>query len=494
MERSSGILLHITSLPSKYGIGNLGKEAYAFVDFLKQAGQKYWQILPLCPPGYGDSPYQGFSTFAGNPYLIDPEELVEKGWLARKTLESVQWSQRDDQVDFRQMYDERLHMLQAAFSVFHENEPADFQAFVEQEAAWLPEYALFMAIKAHFDDRPWLEWPADIRLHQPQALAYYRELLSLDVQFHCFLQYAFHEQWQKLRAYAHENGVKIIGDVPIYVPLDSADVWAHPENFQLGRTRRPKCVAGCPPDGFSKNGQYWGNPIYDWERMEQSGFSWWLQRIGAAGRNYDVVRIDHFRGLESYYSIPAGSTTAAGGHWKKGPDRDFIHAMQQALGSGNIIAEDLGYLTPEVKAMLAESGYPGMKIMQFAFDSREPGNYLPYTYPRNSVVYTGTRDNVTAEGWRQSASAEDVAYACRYLRCAPEDLTEAMICACLSCVSDMAVIPLADWLHLDAEARINTPSTQGANWQWRLGSPMPGSLAAHIAQLTALYERTPCGE
>ena len=494
MERSSGILLHITSLPSKYGIGNLGKEAYAFVDFLKQAGQKYWQILPLCPPGYGDSPYQGFSTFAGNPYLIDPEQLVERGWLRQEVLDSVEGSQQDDQVDFRKMYDERLHMLQAAFHGFREDMPADFAAFAEQEASWLPEYALFMAIKAHFDDRPWLEWPADIRLHQPQALAYYRELLSLDVQFHCFLQYVFHEQWQKLRAYAHENGVKIIGDVPIYVPLDSADVWAHPENFQLGRTRRPKCVAGCPPDGFSKNGQYWGNPIYDWERMEQSGFSWWLQRIGAAGRNYDVVRIDHFRGFESCYSIPAGNKTAAGGHWEKGPDRDFIHAMHEALGEGGIIAEDLGYLTPEVKAMLAESGYPGMKIMQFAFDSRESGNYLPHTYPRNSVVYTGTHDNVTTEGWRTNASPEDVAYACRYLRCKPEDLTEAMICACLASVSDMAIIPLADWLHLGSEARINTPSTQGANWQWRLGSPMPGSLAAHIAQLTALYERTPCGE
>ena len=261
MERSSGILLHITSLPSKYGIGNLGKEAYAFVDFLKQAGQKYWQILPLCPPGYGDSPYQGFSTFAGNPYLIDPEQLVECGWLRQEVLDSVEWSQRDDQVDFRKMYDERLHMLQAAFHGFREDVPADFAAFTEQEASWLPEYALFMAIKVHFDDRPWLEWPADIRLHQPQALAHYRELLALDVQFHCFLQYVFHEQWHKLRAYAHENGVKIIGDVPIYVPLDSADVWAHPENLQLGRTRRAKCVAGCPPDGFSKNGQDWGNPL-----------------------------------------------------------------------------------------------------------------------------------------------------------------------------------------------------------------------------------------
>ena len=363
MERSSGILLHITSLPSKYGIGNLGKEAYAFVDFLKQAGQKYWQILPLCPPGYGDSPYQGFSTFAGNPYLIDPEELVEKGWLARKTLESVQWSQRDDQVDFRQMYDERLHMLQAAFSGFHENEPADFQAFVEQEAAWLPEYALFMAIKAHFNDRPWLEWPADIRLHQPQAIAQYRESLQIDVRFHCFLQYVFHKQWQNLRAYAHENGVQIIGDVPIYVPLDSADVWAHPENFQLGRTRRPRCVAGCPPDGFSKNGQYWGNPIYDWERMEQDGFSWWLQRIGAAGRNYDVVRIDHFRGIESYWSIPAVNKTARNGRWVKGPGLKLVRAIQKAYPDISFIAEDLGFLTPEVLQLVLDSGWPGMKVL-----------------------------------------------------------------------------------------------------------------------------------
>ena len=343
MERSSGILLHITSLPSKYGIGNLGKEAYAFVDFLKQAGQKYWQILPLCPPGYGDSPYQGFSTFAGNPYLIDPEQLVECGWLRQEVLDSVEWSQQDDQVDFRKMYDERLHMLQAAFHGFREDVPADFAAFTEQEASWLPEYALFMAIKAHFDDRPWLEWPADIRLHQPQALAHYRELLALDVQFHCFLQYVFHEQWQKLRAYAHENGVKIIGDVPIYVPLDSADVWAHPENFQLGRTRRPKCVAGCPPDGFSKNGQYWGNPIYDWERMEQSGFSWWLQRIGAAGRNYDVVRIDHFRGIESYWSIPAVNKTARKGHWVKGPGMKLVGAIQKEYPDIAFIAEDLGF-------------------------------------------------------------------------------------------------------------------------------------------------------
>lgn len=481
MERSSGILLHITSLPSKYGIGNLGKEAYAFVDFLKQAGQKYWQILPLCPPGYGDSPYQGFSTFAGNPYLIDPEELVEKGWLARKTLESVQWSQRDDQVDFRQMYDERLHMLQAAFSGFHENEPADFQAFVEQEAAWLPEYALFMAIKAHFDDRPWLEWPADIRLHQPQAIAQYRESLQIDVRFHCFLQYVFHKQWQNLRAYAHENGVQIIGDVPIYVPLDSADVWAHPENFQLGRTRRPRCVAGCPPDGFSKNGQYWGNPIYDWERMEQDGFSWWLQRIGAAGRNYDVVRIDHFRGIESYWSIPAVNKTARNGRWVKGPGLKLVRAIQKAYPDISFIAEDLGFLTPEVLQLVLDSGWPGMKVLEFAFDPREPSNYLPHKYGENCICYTGTHDNETLSQWCGKISPESDAYAREYLGITKEDdLAQAIIEAGAKSKAALFVAQMQDYLGLGGEARMNEPGTlKVENWRWRM---LPGQADAQLAQ------------
>ena len=434
MERSSGILLHITSLPSKYGIGNLGKEAYAFVDFLKQAGQKYWQILPLCPPGYGDSPYQGF----------------------------------------RQMYDERLHMLQAAFSGFHENEPEDFRAFVEQEAAWLPEYALFMAIKAHFDDRPWLEWPADIRLHQPQAIAQYRESLQIDVRFHCFLQYVFHKQWQNLRAYAHENGVQIIGDVPIYVPLDSADVWAHPENFQLGRTRRPRYVAGCPPDGFSKNGQYWGNPIYDWERMEQDGFSWWLQRIGAAGRNYDVVRIDHFRGIESYWSIPAVNKTARNGRW-------VIDAMHKALGEGGIIAEDLGFLTPEVLQLVLDSGWPGMKVLEFAFDPREPSNYLPHKYGENCICYTGTHDNETLYQWCGKISPESDAYAREYLGITKEDdLAQAIIEAGAKSKAALFVAQMQDYLGLGGEARMNEPGTlKVENWRWRM---LPGQADAQLAQ------------
>ena len=324
---------------------------------------------------------------------------------------------------------------------------------------------------------------------KPEAIAAAKQRLAGAVDYYKAVQFFFYTQWNALKAYANGKGVRLVGDIPIYVSPDSSDLWTHPELFQTDGQMHLTQVAGCPPDAFAADGQLWGNPLYDWPTHKATGFAWWKQRMKHATSIYDVVRIDHFRGFESYYSIPAGNKTAAGGHWEKGPDLDFINAMHENLGEGGIIAEDLGYLTPEVKAMLSASGYPGMKIMQFAFDSRESGNYLPHTYHRNSVVYTGTHDNVTAEGWRTNASAEDVAYACRYLRCQPEELTEAMICACLASVSDTAVIPLADWLHLGSEARINTPSTQGSNWQWRLACPLPEALAGHIAQLTVLYER-----
>ena len=491
--RASGIILHITSLPSPHGVGTLGREAREFADFLRKAGQKYWQILPLGPTGYGDSPYQTDSAFAGNPYLIDLEQLITDGLLTREEVDAVSFGSDPAQTDYGALYAGRFDLLRRACERGWDKERENVDAFYRENESWLRSYALYTAAKRHFGMRPWIEWEdEDLRLRRSEeVLRRYEELFAEDIRFCIFTQYLFFRQWNALRAYIREQGIRIIGDVPIYVPLDSADVWAEGEYFQLDDQCRPTEVAGVPPDYFTADGQLWGNPLYDWPRHEAEDFRWWKQRIKHATSIYDVVRIDHFRGFESYYSIPAGNKTAAGGHWEKGPDRAFIDAMHKALGEGGIIAEDLGYLTPEVKAMLAASGYPGMKIMQFAFDSREPGNYLPYTYPRNSVVYTGTHDNVTAEGWRQSASAEDVAYACRYLRCAPEDLTEAMICACLSCVSDMAVIPLADWLHLDAEARINTPSTQGANWQWRLTQPLTPALSAHIAELTTLYHRVP---
>ena len=488
--RKSGILLHISSLPSDYGIGKMGSAAYAFADFLVDAGVQVWQILPLSPTSYGDSPYQSFSVYAGNPYFIDYEQLEQEGLLTRVDYAGLIWDEDPRRVDYAHIYQYCYDVLHKAYTRFDQSD-ADYQSFCRQQEAWLPEYALFMALKNANGGKPWYLWEKPLAMHEPDAIATAKKLYQDDIAFYCVMQYWFHKQWYKLKHYCNKRGITIVGDIPIYVAYDSVEVWSQPELFQLDDDHVPTAVAGCPPDVFSPSGQLWGNPLYDWPRHEAEGFRWWKQRIKHATSIYDVVRIDHFRGFESYYSIPAGNKTAAGGHWEKGPDRAFVDAMHKALGEGGIIAEDLGYLTPEVKAMLAASGYPGMKIMQFAFDSREPGNYLPYTYPRNSVVYTGTHDNVTAEGWRQSASAEDVAYACRYLRCAPEDLTEAMICACLSCVSDMAVIPLADWLHLDAEARINTPSTQGANWQWRLTQPLTPALSAHIAELTALYHRVP---
>ena len=486
--RASGILMPVFSLPGPFGIGTLGSEATAFVDFLAEAKQTYWQILPIGPTGYGDSPYQSFSAFAGNPYFIDFRLLAADGYL---TAEEIPAAQPVNTVDYGALYNQRPVLLKkAADRLLAAPSPA-YEAFCAAQSFWLEDYALFMAVKAEQGQAGLAGWPDALRCREPEAIAAAKARLADQICYHKAVQFFFYTQWNALKAYANRKGVLLVGDIPIYVSPDSSDLWTHPELFQTDGQMHLTHVAGCPPDAFAADGQLWGNPLYDWPAHKATGFDWWKRRMKHATSIYDVVRIDHFRGFESYYSIPAGSTTAAGGHWEKGPDRDFIHAMQQTLGGGNIIAEDLGFLTPEVKAMLAESGYPGMKIMQFAFDSRESGNYLPHTYPRNSVVYTGTHDNVTTEGWRSNASAEDVAYACRYLRCTPETLTEGMICACLASVSDTAIIPLADWLHLGSEARINTPSTQGANWHWRLAQPLPAALAGHIGELTTLYERVP---
>ena len=486
--RASGILMPVFSLPGPFGIGTLGSEATAFVDFLAETKQTYWQILPIGPTGYGDSPYQSFSAFAGNPYFIDFRLLAADGYL---TAEELPAAQPVDTIDYGALYNQRPVLLKKAVDRLLAAPSPAYEAFCAAQSFWLEDYALFMAVKAEQGQAGLADWPDALRCREPEAIAAAKARLADQISYHKAVQFFFYTQWNALKAYANRKGVLLVGDIPIYVSPDSSDLWTHPELFQTDGQMHLTHVAGCPPDAFAADGQLWGNPLYDWPTHKVSGFGWWKQRMKHATSIYDVVRIDHFRGFESYYSIPAGSTTAAGGHWEKGPDRDFIHAMQQTLGGGNIIAEDLGYLTPEVKAMLTESGYPGMKIMQFAFDSRESGNYLPHTYPRNSVVYTGTHDNVTTEGWRSNASAEDVAYACRYLRCTPETLTEGMICACLASVSDTAIIPLADWLHLGSEARINTPSTQGANWRWRLTQPLPAALAGHIAELTTLYERVP---
>ena len=490
--RKSGILMHISSLPGPYGVGSMGKTAYDFVDFLVAAGQAFWQILPLNPTGFGDSPYQSFSTFAGNHYLIDLDTLAAEGLLLPEELEGVNWGSREDRVDFGRLYTERARLLRLAHSRFEETD--EYKTFVQDNSLWLEDYALFMAIKERFHGRDWQNWSVSLLMRLPPVMEAYREDLKDSIRFQYFLQYKFACQWRSLRRYANERGIRIIGDVPIYVPLDSADVWANPELFQLDASRRPRLVAGCPPDGFSADGQLWGNPIYDWERMKQERYHWWIRRMKAAARMYDVVRFDHFRGFESYWAIPAGDKTAAGGSWMKGPGMDFVGAIRNALPELPIIAEDLGFVTPEVKQLLSDSGYPGMKVMEFAFDTREPSarDYLPHRYPVNSVVYSGTHDNLTLQQWFDEADPADVRAAYEYLGLnEQEGPIWGMIRGAMGSVSKLCIIQMQDYLGIGAEGRMNHPGTlTSANWTWRAkpGFATP-ELAEKIRTITARYDR-----
>ena len=491
MNRSSGILMPISSLPSRYGIGTLGREAYAFADFLHAAGQKYWQLLPLGPTSYGDSPYQSFSTFAGNPYFIDLELLVEDSLLSREDLDGRNWGTNSRYVDYGKIYESRFDVLKIAFRNGYERDRKAVESFA-RENAWLPNYALYMAVKKHFGMKSWLDWPdEDIRLRKKAALERYRNELSEDVAFFSYLQYLFFRQWQALRDYIHSLGIKVIGDLPIYVAMDSADVWAEPEFFQLGEGNIPTEVSGVPPDYFSADGQLWGNPLYDYDRMRVDGFGWWIRRMEGAGRLFDVVRIDHFRGLESYWAVPYGSTTAKNGRWRKGPGMDLVGVLTGWFRGMDIIAEDLGYMTPEVIQLLKDSGLPGMKVLEFAFDSREPSDYLPHTYPRNCVCYVGTHDNETVMQWREQADKNDVTYARKYLGLnEAEGFNWGIIRGGMSSVADTFVTQMQDYLGLGAEGRMNTPGTDKGNWQWRmlLGEATP-SLAKKIRQYTKMYGR-----
>ena len=490
--RKSGILMHISSLPGAYGVGSMGKSAYDFVDFLVAAGQSYWQILPLNPTGYGDSPYQSFSTFAGNHYLIDLDLLVSQGLLLPEELEGIHWGSDESRVDFGLQYTERTRLLKLAHSRFEETEA--YRQFVLDNSLWLEDYALFMAIKEHFRGRDWQNWSVSLLMRLRPVMEAYREELQDTIRFQYFLQYEFFRQWRALRSYANEKGIKIIGDVPIYVPLDSADVWSNPELFQLDPSRRPTVVAGCPPDSFSADGQLWGNPIYDWQRHHAEGYHWWIRRMKAAAKMYDVVRFDHFRGFESYWAIPAGAKTAAAGQWCKGPGMEFVGAIKRALPELDIIAEDLGFVTPEVKQLLLDSGYPGMKVMEFAFDTREPSarDYLPHRHIENSVVYSGTHDNLTLKQWFDEADAEDVRAAWDYLGLNDrEGPVWGMIRGAMGSVSKLCIIQMQDYLGLGIEGRMNHPGTlTTANWTWRA---RPGfdsqQLAKKIRTLTERYDR-----
>ena len=496
--RSSGVLMHISSLPSPYGIGTMGKEARKFADFLEKSGQKYWQILPICPTSYGDSPYQSFSSFAGNPYFIDLEYLCKEKLLKKAECESFPWGKKADKVDYGVMYESRYKLLKIAFERFLRAEPDDFEAFCEKEADWLSDYALFMAVKDRFDGVAWNEWAEDIRLRWSNAMDYYRRELYYEIEFYSYLQFVFMKQWKKLKNYANINGIEIIGDIPIYVAFDSADAWANPELFQFDAENLPTAVAGCPPDGFSADGQLWGNPLYRWDYHRETGFDWWIRRIAYCSELYDVVRIDHFRGFDEYYSIPYGDTTARNGHWEKGPGIALFEAAKNRLGELNIIAEDLGYITDSVKKLVADSGFPGMKVLEFAFDSREKSDYLPYTYEKNSVVYTGTHDNETIAGWYAGLDKSDLKMCTDYMnidRIPGKEYHWDFIRLAMLSVSDLCVIPIQDYLGLDNRARINHPSTLGTNWRWRLAKgQLSASLLKEIREMTRISGRLQNGE
>lgn len=474
MKRTAGILLPISSLPSRHGIGCFSKSAYHFVDWLKEAGQTFWQILPLGPTGYGDSPYQSFSTFAGNPYFISLDTLVSEGLLAADECDSTDFGYREDDIDYKKLYDNRYPLLRKAYQRSHIADDPTYRRFAEENAWWLSDYALFMAVKNHLGGIPWQEWPRDICLRTPSAMESWRSRLQDEIGFQQFMQFKFHTQWHALKDYANTNGIRIIGDLPIYVAMDSADVWAGPELFQLDENRVPLAVAGCPPDGFSAAGQLWGNPLYRWDHHRETGYAWWLSRLEYCFRLYDVVRIDHFRGFDEYFSIPYGADSAVGGHWEKGPGIDLFRCLKEQMGKPEVIAEDLGYVTDSVRRLVADTGFPGMKVLEFAFDSRDTGSasdYLPHNYPENSVAYTGTHDNETIAGWFTSITENERTMARNYLcdRYTPEnELYRSFIALVMRSKAATCIIPMQDYMGLDNRCRLNRPSSVGTNWRWRL--------------------------
>ena len=489
--RTSGILMHISSLPSPYGIGTMGKEARKFVDFLDKAGQTYWQILPICPTSYGDSPYQSFSSFAGNPYFIDLDYLCKDKLLTKKECLSYEWGNNPEFIEYGTLYESRFRLLKKAYQRFKKALPDDFAGFCEKNSDWLEDYALFMALKDANGGIAWFEWDKDLKLRKPAAIAAAKEELAEDIEFWKMLQYLFFKQWTELKAYANEKGIQIIGDVPIYVAGDSADVWANPGQFYLDENLDPIDVSGCPPDAFSDDGQLWGNPLFRWDAMKKDGYTWWTKRIKAMSELYDVVRIDHFRGFDSYYAIPAKDKTARNGEWREGPGMDLFNTLEKKLGKLNIIVEDLGYLTPSVKQLLKDTGFPGMKLIQFAFDSREESDYLPHTYPKNCVVYTGTHDNDTIMGWFKTAPKESIKYAKEYLRLSKEEgYNWGTMKAVWGCVGDMAIVPMQDILGIGSEGRMNTPSTLGMNWKWRaVDGQITSALAKKVCKNMEIYCR-----
>lgn len=490
-ERSSGILMHISSLPGEYGIGDFGREAYNFVDFLVEAKQKNWQVLPLGITGYGDSPYQSFSAFAGNPYFIDLNEFIEKGYLTKDEINSFDLGRDPSRVEYGLLYKNKMSLLKIAYGRAKKHIKRDLYYFYMDNIDWLREFALFMAIKEYHNNRAWMLWNDKYKEIDSKEVQNFEKQSEDSIYFWIFTQYFFMEQWNRLKKYANKNGINIIGDLPIYVAEDSSDVWANPELFNLDKDLVPITVSGCPPDAFSKKGQLWGNPIYDWTAMENDEYSWWIRRFEHSFKLFDVLRIDHFRGFESYWEVEYGAEDAVDGRWTKGPGIKLFRKLKSELGELDIIAEDLGFLTEDVKRLLEESGFPGMKVLQFAFDSREESDYLPHNYNKNCVVYTGTHDNSTVVGWYSSADKEDVNYATKYLKLdSKEGVNWGFIRGAWSSTAYLAITTMQDILGLDDTARMNIPSTVGGNWSWRMKkSDITDGIIKRLKDMTRIYRR-----
>ena len=488
LDRSSGILMPLSSLPSPYGIGTMGKAAFQFVDFLASAGQKYWQLLPLGPTSFGDSPYQSFSSFAGNPYFVDLDLLIKDKLLKPAEVKNRDWGEREDRVDYGKIYENRFAVLRLAYERGAERYEEEIAAFRQENGWWLENYALFMAIKASQGMKAWSEWPEELRLREDAAMEKARKELRQDVEFYIFVQFLFYRQWEALRDYAHDKGIRFIGDIPIYVALDSADVWSEPHFFQLDEKNIPKEVAGVPPDAFTEDGQLWGNPLYDYDAMKKDGYGWWIRRIDGAKKLYDVIRIDQFRGFESYWAVPYGDETAKNGHWKPGPGMGLVGVLTSWFRDLSFIAEDLGYSTPEVRKLLADSGLPGMKILEFAFDAHGDSAYLPHNCEENSSCYIGTHDNETVQGWLKWADKPSLRFAERYMHITPDEgWNWGMIRSGMATPSRLFVVQMQDLLELGADARMNSPGTSVGNWQWRM---LPGAADKALAKKLKLYTKT----
>ncbi len=492
LSRGAGLLMPITSLPSPYGIGTLGKSAYEFADFAKNYGARYWQVLPIGPTSYGDSPYQAFSAFAGNPYFIDLDLLIEEGLLTKEEVESGYWGTSSSYIDYAAIYENRFRILRSAFEKSSHKTSKAFKKFQADNSYWLADYSFYMSLKNHFGGKAWQEWDSDIKKREKSAVTRYKKLLSAEIDFWEFLQFKFDEQWTALKNYVNSKEIEIIGDIPLYVSMDSADVWVHPDLFELDEDLEPINIAGVPPDLFSATGQRWGNPLYRWDVMEKDGFAWWAERMNSCGYHYDVVRIDHFIGVVNYWSIPASCPTAVEGAWIQGPGKKLTDMINKELPDTKLIAEDLGVLTKPVQDLIDKNGYPGMKILEFALNAEPDSQYLPHNYKNeNIIVYTGTHDNETLVGALKGCSWEQIQRLVKYYNAADaEKLPATMIRAAFASIGRVAIIPVQDLLGLDNSARINFPSTLGDNWKWRVTDEQLKSIDTdYYHEMAELYGR-----